>query len=174
MALFATTRDSPEPGAGDDAAADASHQAAAALQSRSGRLCRGRARAQPAARARRATTTARRRRDGAESRPTAQRERREAARDGDWMGAETGDQPQLRSRSGLGTELDNVFPDDGGETAAHGRGAAAGLFRMGRASAPAARGRRLQSRSLRRRPRPRSPIISPSSWRWRSPIRCSA
>ena len=38
------------PGAGDDAAADAGDQAAAALQSRSGRLCRGRTRAQSAAR----------------------------------------------------------------------------------------------------------------------------
>ena len=53
MALVATTGVSPEPSAGDDAAADAGHQAAAALQPRSGGLCRGRARAQPAAGARR-------------------------------------------------------------------------------------------------------------------------
>ena len=37
---FAKTSDPPRPGAGDDAAADAGHQAAAALQPRPRRLCR--------------------------------------------------------------------------------------------------------------------------------------
>src|SRR5262245_37130774 len=45
-----TTTDPAEPSAGDDAAADAGDQAAATLQSRSGRVCRGRTRAQSAAR----------------------------------------------------------------------------------------------------------------------------
>src|SRR5205807_557535 len=45
-----TPRIPPDPVSGDDAAADASHQAAAAVESRSGGICRGRAGAQPAAR----------------------------------------------------------------------------------------------------------------------------
>src|SRR6266576_5645382 len=49
---YPKTRAPTEPSAGDDAAADASHQAAAALQPGSRHLCGERARAQSAARAR--------------------------------------------------------------------------------------------------------------------------
>ena len=56
----AKTRIPAEPGARDDAAADAGHQAAAALQSRSVGLCGRRARAQSAAGAHRARARARR------------------------------------------------------------------------------------------------------------------
>src|SRR3569833_3815254 len=50
--FVATTGVSPDPGSGDDAAADAGHQAAAALQSRSGAIRRGRTGAESAARTR--------------------------------------------------------------------------------------------------------------------------
>src|SRR5262245_63184610 len=49
---FAKTGTSPDPRVGDDAAADAGHQAAATLQPRPRRLCGERTRAQSAARAR--------------------------------------------------------------------------------------------------------------------------
>src|ERR1700722_10627409 len=57
---LAKTSDPTEPGVGDDAAADAGHQAAAALQSRPGCLCRGRAGAEPVARPRRRVRAGRR------------------------------------------------------------------------------------------------------------------
>ena len=72
----------------------------------------------------------------------------------------------------LGTDLDNVFPDDAG---APSRGAPSDsrrrLFGMG-----AARHRRRATTATTiskpsSQPCRRSPIISPSSWRWRSPIR---
>ena len=98
--VVATTGVPPDPSAGDDAAADAGHQAAAALQPRPGRLCRRRARAQSAARARRATTTRRRRpppsRAGAPRRRTARTAGRRRHRRLDRRGP--GDQPQLHGR----------------------------------------------------------------------------
>ena len=86
MALTQQTGNPPEPGAGDDAAADAGHQAAAALESGPRGLCRGRARAQSAARARR-----RRRGDvpsasGAEPSERERRRGRTTTASADWMG----------------------------------------------------------------------------------------
>ena len=95
----------------------------------------------------------RRRRAGARRRgqtATASERRRRRCRTG-----RTGSAPDLEtSRSsieqGLGTDLDNVFPDDDAATSrSNRRGAAAGLFRMGGRRLRRPRRRRLQSRSLR-------------------------
>ena len=68
---------------------------------------------------------------------------------------------------GLGTELENVFPDDGGEKQAAPEAQPAGLFGMvGRRQRQAAR-RATTSKPLFL-PRPRWRIISPSRWRSRS------
>ena len=165
----ATTRVPPEPGAGDDAAADAGHQAAAALEPRSCRLRRRRTRENPLLE-----------RDGgdeagadaaeADAPRTPAASRRGRASAADWTGEEL-----ETSRSAI-------------EAAARHRArkrvsrrrrprrprtpeAPAGLFGMGGRRRRRPRRRRLQSRGLRlgrddaRRP------SAPSSWRWRSPIR---
>ena len=72
----------------------------------------------------------------------------------------------------LGTDLENEFPDEASSRPAH---------RHGRAPAPSRLGRRRRAAGARTattisrpscRPSRRSPIISPSNCRWRSPIRC--
>ena len=99
----------PEPGARDDAAADAGHQAAAALESRSHGLCRGGTREKPAARARqrrrRADCGGRRPPNGAGGGPDG-----EGAQE--WIGEDLATSRNA-IEDDLGTRLDNVFPEDG-------------------------------------------------------------
>ena len=83
----------PEPGARDDAAADASHQAAAALEPRSGGLCRGGAGEKPAARTRSATTTARRGRRRSRQATSGARSP-DGEGPSEWMGEDSRHQPQ--------------------------------------------------------------------------------
>ena len=161
---------SPEPSAGDDAAADAGHQAAAALQSGSCRLCRWRARAQPAARARRRETNRRRRGRGRTRAPRRPMATPEAPARLDRQRLETS---RRRDGRGLGTELENVFPTTAQRRIAPPRVAGAWLFGMVRRR----RGRRATATTISKPlspPRRRSPIISPSSSRSRSPIRPAA
>ena len=75
---------------------------------------------------------------------------------------------------GLGTELENVFPDDGGEKSARRRKCRRRPIRNGRAPAPAAARTATTIWKPSSPPRPRSPTISPSRWRWRFPIRPAA
>ena len=121
---------------------------------------------------RRATTAA----GGAPSRNAAARraasdDRAEAA---DWIGEDL-ETSRTAMEERLGTELENVFPGRRRRRAAPGAGdAAAGLFGMVR------RRRRRRARTATTiwkpssPPRRRSPTISPSSWRWRFPIRPAA
>ena len=102
---------------------------------------------------------------------TARRRRAPAA---DWIGEDL-ETSRTSMEEGLGTELENVFPDDGGrEDARRPKPPPPAYSEWSGVGSRRQRRRRLQSRSLRHRPRPRSPIISPSSWRWRSPIRPAA
>ena len=87
----------------------------------------------------------------------------------DWIGEEL-ETSRSSMEEGLGTELENVFPDDGGDKQRADRSAAAGLFRMDRARAPAAR-RRLQSGSFRVGRDHARRSSGRADWRWRSPIR---
>ena len=68
----------------------------------------------------------------------------------DWIGEDM-ETSRSSMEEGLGTELENVFPDDGGEKARGAGNAAAGLFGMVGRRQPRRRGRRLQSGSLRLR-----------------------
>ena len=115
MALSQRLEFRQTPSAGDDAAADAGHQAAATVQPRSRRLCRRRTGAQSAARARQ-----RRRRSASRGAPSRKPPRPKAPK-----AARTPRPPPTGSartwrpavppwKSGLGTELENVFPDDSG------------------------------------------------------------
>ena len=170
--VVAKTGVPPDPSAGDDAAADAGHQAAAALQPRSGRLCRGRAGDEPAARARR---------DDDEGPPAHGRRPKPtsaASGDDDDAGARrldrrgAGDQPQLHgagARHRTGKRLSRRRRRE----ARAGRSAAAEPIRNGRAPALAAATTTTIWKPSSR-PRPRSPIIWPSRWRWPSPIRSRA
>ena len=165
----ATTGIPPEPGAGDDAAADAGHQAAAALEPRPRRLCRERARTQPAARARQRGRGARRRpKRGA---PTAAIRTATTATASPPTGTARSSRPAAAPwKQGLGTELENVFPDDGGSKSSAAEIPPPAYSEW---SAPA-RGRRrtgLQSRSLRHRRDDARRSSGRADGRWRSPIR---
>ena len=105
--------------------------------------------------------------------PTAAKAATEAAPTADWIGEEL-ETSRSAMEEGLGTELENVFPDDGGEKARGAGSAAAGLFGMDRRRQPAAARTATTIWKPSSPPRRRSPIISPSSWRWRSPIRSAA
>ena len=108
------------------------------------------------------------RRGGSRPAPTAAKASEEAAPTADWIGEDL-ETSRSSMEEGLGTELENVFPDDGGEKSAGAGSAAAGLFGMvGRAAAQ----RRRTTTTIWKPsspPKPRSPIISPSRWRWPIP-----
>src|SRR5262249_27916210 len=108
---FAKTGTSPDPRVGDDAAADAGHQAAATLQPRPRRLCGERTRANPLLeRANDDETPA----TAGESNSQPPGTGEDGAGNADWMGTDL-ETSRSSMEQGLGTELENVFPDDGGE-----------------------------------------------------------
>ena len=137
----------PEPGARDDAAADASHQAAAALEPRPAGLCRGGTRKEPAARARR-----RRRRSGSSGRSRRRRaaRRRTARALTEWMGedlATSRNAIEERTRHPARQRVPGGWRLRG-RLGAH-RGCDRPAFGMGERRIRRPRRRRLQSRSLR-------------------------
>ena len=79
----------------------------------------------------------------------------------DWMGAAL-ETSRSSMEQGLGTELENVFPDDGGENPTIGRERSAGLF--GVVWSNVGRGLRTTILRLSSRSRQRLPITSPSKW----------
>ena len=90
----------------------------------------------------------------------------------DWIGEDL-ETSRSSMEEGLGTELENVFPDDGGEK------------RAAPETPPPAYSEWSGAAAARRRtattiwkpsspPKSRSPIILPSRWRWRFPIRPAA
>ncbi len=176
MALSQRLRIPPKPGARDDAAADASHQAAAALEPGSGGLCRGELERNPLLE-----------RPADERRPAERRAPSAAGARVDRRHGATGDRdpaPAMdrrnleTSRSAieerLGTDLENEFPDDGGPARAQQhRPRSMTLVRLGRMSAPAAARTATTISNPSCRPSGRWPTISPSSLRLRSPTRCS-
>ena len=170
-----TTADAPEPGARDDAAADAGHQAAAALEPGSGRLRRGGARKEPAARTRRRRRAGRDRRRGRTGR--ARSSTATAMRPGEIGGRcgphrrKPGDQPQRdrgaarhRSRKRISRRCEPI-------RRARRCGCARDVRPTGPASAAAAARMAITIWRPSCRPRRLSPIIWPSNCRWRSSIR---
>ena len=191
MALTQRLEFRQSPVAGDDAAADAGDQAAAAVQSRPVGLRRGanwsaircwsapatapsrrsRASRLPSGRVCRRRGPCRRRRGRPESRMAPALRRRLRAAQEDWMNRDLGSRTEIEQT--LDTPLDNVFHRRAGRgRRAHraGRGADR-LHRMGRRRLQR---RQLQSRSLRRRRGDARQTISPSSSRWPLPSRRSA
>ena len=126
----AKTRNPAEPGARHDAAADAGHQAAAALQSRPGRLCGGRARAQSAAGARRARASGDGRRRGA-PRPTERDAAAAETASADWLGRRRWNEPRAPSRTGSAPASTMSFRRRRRAGPRARRRGAAALFRMG-------------------------------------------
>ena len=95
----------------------------------------------------------------------------EIAKPGDWLGQDLEvSRSDIEDR--LGTRLDNVFPDDGDRAGrASGRRRAGTAIPNGRARAAAAAATTAITISRPSSPpRPRSPTISPSSWRSPWPI----
>ncbi len=96
------------------------------------------------------------------------------AQAGDWMGEDL-ETSRTALEAQLGTGLDNVFPEDSGQTtAAGGNRDIPGAVRMGQAPVPAALSMATTIWKLLSPPRSHWPTISPSSCRWRSPIRRAA
>ena len=111
--------------------------------------------------------------DGAES--DGEGDGRRSRRPADWI-----DEDLETSRGAieerLGTDLENVFPDDAGadRRRAPARTTSRRPIRNGRAPAAAAARTATTISKPSSRPSRRWPIISPSSLRWRSPIRSAA
>ena len=100
-----------------------------------------------------AATTMRRRRPPSRSLPPPKaRRRRGSAGAAEWIGEDM-ETSRSSMEEGLGTELENVFPDDGGEKSPRAGNAAAGLFGMVGRRQPAAATTAITIWKLSSRPR---------------------
>ncbi|HWG68678.1 MAG TPA: hypothetical protein VN692_04595 [Steroidobacteraceae bacterium] len=106
---------------------------------------------------------------GAEAGGTAPERSEDGPATADWMDADL-ETSRSSMEQGLGTELENVFPDDGGEKRQGLRRRHHRPIQNGRAQVRAATVKTTISRRSSRPRRP-SPITSPNKWRWRFPVR---